>query len=106
MNPEDFNGNYGIVRDLYYKVKVIGFNVIDIVSIVFFGIASVLSCSTFFSETKIIEKALFVILVEITVIYALKTNNGSKKNITTIWLFLTRRRKRYVTFQKNRGEDL
>lgn len=94
---------YGVPRDIYAKVKIIGLFMVDIV---FVGGSAVVAFSIapkYFPTSQWIQMLCFIILTPLMCLYLVLPTNGGKKNWQSMYLFFRRRRKRYISLNYIRG---
>lgn len=94
------DGNYGVPRDIYARVKIIGLILVDIV---FVGLSTLLAFifgTKFFPSEQWPQFLGFVVLTALLTLYLVLPTNGGKKNWQTIYLFFRRRKRRYISIDR------
>lgn len=94
---------YGVPRDIYARVKIIGLFMIDLVFVGGFGIMALSFALRIFPPSQWIQMLLFIILSPVLSLYLILPTNGGKKNWKSMYLFFRRRRKRYISLNYIRG---
>lgn len=92
-----YGEKYGIPRDIYAKIKIIGLLILDIA---FVGITGVIALSVglkIFPKSQWIQMFAFILLTPVMSLYLVLPANGGKKNWHSMFLFFRRRRKRYIS---------
>lgn len=92
------NDNYGVTRDIFAKVKLVGFFIADLAFVFGTGFLAMLYAQRIFPPTQIIQMIIFIALSIIIAIYLVLPANGKKKNWHSILIFLKRRKKRWTSF--------
>lgn len=95
---------YGVPRDIYAKVKIIGLFMVDIVFVGGSTVAAVSIGTKVFPTSQWAQLLVFVILTPIMCLYLILPTNGGKKNWHSMFLFFRRRRKRYISLNYRRGD--
>ena len=103
---EKFSETYGVPRDIFARVKMIGLLIADLF---FVG-----TCTLFafryglkiFPKQQWIQMLLWVLVSSFTALYLVPPTNGGKANWKTIYLYFRRRRRRYISidYQEKRGK--
>ena len=96
---------YGVPRDIYAKVKIIGLVMADIVFVGGSAVAAVSIGTKIFPTSQWQQLLAFVILTPLMCLYLVLPTNGGKKNWNSMFLFFRRRRKRYVSLNYHRKEN-
>ncbi|MEY8436104.1 DUF5592 family protein [Streptococcus hyointestinalis] len=96
---------YGVPRDIYAKVKIIGLFMADIVFVGGSAVAAVSAGTRLFPTSQWAQMLAFILLTPIMCLYLVLPTNGGKKNWQSMFLFLRRRRKRYISLNYQRGEN-
>lgn len=100
------NEKYGVPRDIYAKVKIIGLVMADIVFVGGSAIAAVSVGTKLFPPSQWPQLLAFVVLTPVMCLYLVLPTNGGKKNWHSLFLFFRRRRKRYISLNyQRRWED-
>ncbi|MCB5954589.1 hypothetical protein [Enterococcus sp. CWB-B31] len=102
------NGNYGVPRDIFASIKIVGFIVWDILFVFGSGFLAFLLAPKFFPMTtlpEIIQMVVFVILTAVIAFYLVLPANGGKKNWHSLLIVIKRRKKRWVSFDWRREGD-
>ncbi|MCY7070649.1 MULTISPECIES: DUF5592 family protein [Streptococcus] len=92
-----YSEKYGVPRDIYAKIKIIGLLILDIA---FVGITGVIALSVglkIFPKSQWIQMFAFILLTPVMSLYLVLPANGGKKNWHSMFLFFRRRRKRYIS---------
>ncbi len=95
---------YGVPRDIYAKVKIIGLVMADIVFVGGSAVAAVSVGTRIFPTSQWPQLLAFVVLTPLVCLYLVLPTNGGKKNWQSMFLFFRRRRKRYVSLNYQRRE--
>lgn len=106
MDRNKLNGNYGCLRDVFYKNKMGSLYLSDYAIVISSLILGIVLSSQFFLSEMIVRKILFVLIITFISLFLVFPANGNKKNWQSIMLFFSRKRRRYISFQKNMGEDI
>ena len=85
-----YGEKYGVPRDIYAKIKIIGLLILDIA---FVGITGL----KIFPKSQWIQMFAFILLTPVMSLYLVLPANGGKKNWHSMFLFFRRRRKRYIS---------
>ena len=96
---------YGVPRDIYAKVKIIGLVMADIVFVGGSAVAAVTNGTNIFPTSQWPQLLAFLILTQLKCLYLVLPTNGGKKNWNSMFLFFRRRRKRYVSLNYHRKEN-
>ncbi len=96
---------YGVPRDIYAKVKIIGLVMADIVFVGGSAVAAVSIGTKIFPTSQWPQLLDFVSLTPLMCLYLVLPTNGGKKNWNSMFLFFRRRRKRYVSLNYHRKEN-
>lgn len=97
---------YGVPRDIYARVKIIGLFMVDLVFVGGSGVMALSFGLRIFPPSQWIQMLFFIILSPILSLYLILPTNGGKKNWKGMYLFFRRRRKRYVSLNYMRGGKL
>ncbi|MCB4950884.1 DUF5592 family protein [Streptococcus mutans] len=95
---------YGVPRDIYAKVKIIGLFMIDIVFVGGSAVAALSVGTKFFPTSQWPQLLVFIILTPLMCLYLVLPTNGGKKNWQSMFLFFRRRRKRFISLNYQRGD--
>ena len=99
-----YGEKYGVPRDIYAKIKIIGLLILDIA---FVGITGVIALSVglkIFPKSQWIQMFAFIFLTPVLSLYLVLPANGGKKNWHSMFLFFRRRRKRYISLKLHQKE--
>lgn len=96
---------YGVPRDIYAKVKIIGLFMADIVFVGGSAVVAVSVGTRIFPTSQWAQMLAFILLTPLMCLYLVLPTNGGKKNWQSMFLFLRRRRKRYISLNYQRGEN-
>ncbi|MGX9845606.1 hypothetical protein ACR3IL_10020 [Streptococcus iniae] len=96
---------YGVPRDIYAKVKIIGLVMADIIFVGGSGLAALTIGTKIFPTSQWPQMLAFILLTPLICLYLLLPANGGKKNWHSLLLFFRRRRKRYVSLNYQRKEN-
>lgn len=107
MEPQnkETTPTYGIPKDIYYRVKMLGVAVLDIFIFVIGVIISLQLSTRLFPPHQVLQKLMFIFLTAIIMIYLLLPSNGGKKNWQSILIYLLRRKKRYISMDKMKARE-
>lgn len=94
---------YGVPRDIYAKVKIIGLFMADIVFVGGSAVAALSIGTKIFPTSQWAQLLAFIILTPLMCLYLVLPANGGKKNWHSMLLFFRRRRKRYISLNYQRG---
>lgn len=97
------NEKYGVPRDVYARIKIIGLFMIDLL---FVGGSAVLTLSIatkIFPTSQWVQMLCFILLTPVLCLYLVLPANGGKKNWHSMYLFFRRRRKRYISLNYQKG---
>ena len=97
------NEKYGVPRDIYAKVKIIGLFIADISFVGGSAVAAVHFGTRIFPTSQWAQLIAFVALTPLIALYLILPTNGGKKNWQSMYLFFRRRRKRYTSLNYIRG---
>ena len=93
-----YGEKYGVPRDIYAKIKIIGLLILDIT---FVGITGLIALSVglrIFPKKSMDTKCSHsYFLTPVMSLYLVLPANGGKKNWHSMFLFFRRRRKRYIS---------
>lgn len=95
---------YGVPRDIYSKVKLIGLFMADLAFVGGSGVAAISIGTKIFPTSQWVQLLAFVFLTPLMCLYLVLPANGGKKNWQSMFLFFRRRRKRYISLNYMRGE--
>lgn len=96
---------YGVPRDIYAKVKIIGLFMADIVFVGGSAVVAVSVGTRLFPTSQWAQMLAFILLTPLMCLYLILPTNGGKKNWQSMFLFVRRRRKRYISLNYQRGEN-
>ena len=94
---------YGVPRDIYAKVKIIGLFMADIVFVGGSAVAALSVGTKIFPTSQWPQLIAFMLLTPLMCLYLVLPTNGGKKNWQSMFLFFRRRRKRYISLNYQRG---
>ena len=94
---------YGVPRDTYAKVKILGLLMMDIVFVGGAAVAAVSVGTKLFPTSQWPQLIAFILLTPLMCLYLVLPTNGGKKNWQSMFLFFRRRRKRYISLNYQRG---
>ena len=94
------NDNYGVPRDIFARIKIAGFYVLDIAVVIGSTLGAFVFGSNFFPTSQIVQLILFTVLTGIIALYLVLPFNGHKSNASSILLYIKRRKKRWTSSQK------
>ncbi|KXT85323.1 DUF5592 family protein [Streptococcus oralis] len=92
-----YSEKYGVPRDIYAKVKIIGLLLLDIAFVGITGVIALAVAPKVFPKSQWIQMFLFILLTPLMSLYLVLPTNGGKKNWHSMFLFFRRRRKRYIS---------
>ncbi|EPT35483.1 DUF5592 family protein [Streptococcus agalactiae] len=95
--------SYGVPRDIYAKIKILGIFLMDIVFVSLTGVLAFTFGMKLFPPQEWPIFLVFWLLSVTLVIYLLLPIRGGKKNWQSILLFFRRRRKRYISINHRQG---
>lgn len=98
------NDKYGVPRDIYTKVKIIGLFMLDIVFVGGSGIVSLMVATKVFPKSQWIQMFVFILLTMVLALYLILPTNGGKKNWNSMYLYFRRRKRRYISVDYKRGD--
>ncbi|HEM3647513.1 TPA: hypothetical protein U1C40_000091 [Streptococcus suis] len=93
---------YGVPRDIYAKMKIIGVVMADIVFVGASALLAIVVGMRIFPRSQWPQLTAFILLTPLMSLYLILPTNGGKKNWQSIFLFFRRRRKRYVSLNYQR----
>lgn len=94
---------YGVPRDIYAKMKIIGLLMADIAFVGLSAVAAVSIGTKIFPTSQWPQMLTFILLTPLMCLYLVLPTNGGKKNWHSMLLFFRRRRKRYISLNYQRG---
>ncbi|MDG3136401.1 DUF5592 family protein [Streptococcus suis] len=97
------NEKYGVPRDIYARVKIIGLFLADLSFVGGSMVAAVSLGTKIFPTSQWLQLLDFIILTPLMCLYLILPTNGGKKNWHSMLLFFRRRRKRYISLNYLRG---
>ena len=95
---------YGVPRDIYAKVKIIGLFMADIVFVGGSAVTALSVGTKVFPTSQWPQLLVFITPTPLMCLYLASPANGGKKNWHSMLLFFRRRRKRYISSNYQRGE--
>lgn len=94
---------YGVPRDIYAKVKILGLFMADIGLVGGSAVAALSIAPKYFPTSQWVQMLLFILMTPVMTLYLVLPTNGGKKNWHSMLLFFRRKRKRYVSVNYMRG---
>lgn len=94
--------NYGVPRDIFVRMKILCFYVVDAACVGGSGFLASLIAQKLFPQTQPIQMLLFDVMTSVIAFYLLLPANGGKKNWHSFYILLIRRKKRWVSFDWDR----
>lgn len=94
---------YGVPRDIYAKVKILGLFMADIAFVGGSAVAALSIAPKYFPTSQWAQMLLFILITPLMSLYLILPTNGGKKNWHSMLLFFRRKRKRYVSVNYMRG---
>lgn len=101
----EMDEKYGVPRDIYAKVKIIGLVIADIVFVGGSAVAALSIGTRIFPTNQWPQLVAFMILTPLMCLYLVLPTNGGKKNWHSMFLFFRRRRQRYISLNYQRKEN-
>ncbi|MCQ9212407.1 MULTISPECIES: DUF5592 family protein [unclassified Streptococcus] len=97
---------YGVPRDIYSKVKIVGLLLRDIALLLGSFSLAIMLGTRIFPKEQALQLLLFIVWTPLTVGYLLLPHNGGKRNYGALYVYLRRRKKRYISLDFIRkGQD-
>ncbi|EGO8510071.1 hypothetical protein [Enterococcus faecalis] len=104
------NGNYGVPRDIFASIKIVGFIVWDILFVFGSGFLAFLLAPKVFPMTtisEVIQMVIFILLSTAIAFYLVLPANGGEKNWDSLLIAVKRRKKRWISFDwRKEGNSL
>lgn len=91
------NEKYGVPRDIYAKVKIIGLFISDIVLIGGSALIAITFGPKIFPPSMWIQMFAFIFLTPLITLYLVLPSNGGKRNWQSMYIYFRRKRKRYIS---------
>ncbi|MGT2808706.1 hypothetical protein DIX60_01825 [Streptococcus iniae] len=97
------NEKYGVPRDIYAKVKIIGLFISDIVLIGGSALIAITIAPKVFPTELWIQMFAFIILTPLITLFLVLPNNGGKRNWQSMYLYFRRKRRRFISINTRFG---
>ncbi len=96
------NGNYGVTRDIYAKMKIAGFVFWKLITVSGSLVGAFLSMNAIFPTEGLWRyvQLVYVILTPVWVGFLLKPTVGGKTLLWSFWLAFIRKKRFYRSFQR------
>jgi len=104
MNDK-MDGNYGVPRDLFTQVKLVGFFLRDIVTVLGSGFLGFILATKIFPPDQWIQMIVFILLSPIIALYLVLPTNGGKQNWHSLLLEIKRRKKFWISFDYDKEQS-
>ena len=95
--------SYGMPRDLFATMKHFGVSIFSILVVVLAGLIPLFlgyGEGKFFPKHQLVQFILFFIFLEALAIFMVLPFNGGKTNAHAIWIFMTKRRRKFLSFDR------
>ena len=105
MSEEQHNDsvyNYGVPRDFYTSVRWLGMRIVDLLFVVGTPVATVQFAGggRVFPIEQVWQFWSFVLLSFLIPLFLVLPHNHGKNNLSAIRIFLTRRRRKYISIER------